>query len=210
MSAESIKEKLCSGKGRELEELSQKIAAIIRSKLNFNFELDDLTSEVALILLEKREELCRRDFNLSFLVVVVKNRLMDRYVRRKFLQTVSLFESEEEGKSLEETLEGETFNAIALLNAQEAVELLKRELSDREFETLCFRVHSALYRRENNPFLKASSKDAKNQAWSRLRPKVERLLKEFDFSLEEMGIFGELLMSECLKRIRLSNCSEEK
>jgi DNA-directed RNA polymerase specialized sigma24 family protein len=211
MSVEKVKEKLCGGSGEELKELSAKIAAIIKREFSSRLDFEDLASEVALILLEKREELCkRRSLNLSFLVITVRNRLIDKHVRKKSLQTVSIFEKEEESRSLEESLEGETFNALALLNAREAVELLKGELSEKELETLCFRVHSALYRKEENPFLREKSKDARDKAWSRLRPKVEKLLKEFDFSPEEAGIFGELLLSECLKKFRLSNCPEGK
>jgi len=211
MRAEDIKEKLCSGSGEGIGELSKKIASIIRKEFSSKVEFDDLVSEVALILLEKREEFCRRSsFNFSFLVIAVRNRLIDRYLRKKSLQTVSISEEKEESRTLEESLEGEAFNAVALLNAQEAVELLKRELSEKELETLCFRVHSALYRKEENPFLVGKSRDAKDKAWSRLRPKVEKLLKEFDFTLEEAGLFGELLLSECLKKFRFNNCPEGK
>ena len=204
MSAEKIKEKLCKGKGEEIEELSRKIAGIIQKEFSTKLEFEDLVSEVALILLEKRKEFCsREELNLSFLVISVRNRLIDRYLRKKSFQTVSISEKqEEEERLLEERLEASPFNVIALLNAREAVELLQKELTEKELEVLCYRVHSALYKKEENPYLKDKSRNARDKAWSRLRPKVEKLLKEFDFDLEEAGIFGQLLLSECQKKFR--------
>ena len=211
MNAETIKEKLCQNK-EGIKELSEKVAAILKREFRSELEFEELVSETALILLEKRGELCQRErLCLSFLVVMVRNRLIDRYLRRKKFQTVSIFhETEENGKSLEEKLEGDPFNIIALLNGEEALELLKNELNDREFEVLCFKVHSALYKREENPFLAGRSRNAKDQAWSRLRPKVERILKKFDFSLEDMEVLSQLILSECFRKFRLSNRPEEK
>jgi RNA polymerase sigma factor (sigma-70 family) len=204
MSAEKIKEKLCKGKGEEIEELSQKIAGIIRKEFGAKLEFEDLVSEVVLILLEKREEFCsRKEINLSFLVISIRNRLTDKYLRKKSFQTVSISEKqEEEERPLEERLEASPFDVIALLNAQEAVEHLKKELTEKELEILCYRVHSAFYKKEENPYLRDKSRNARDKAWSRLRPKVEKLLKEFNLDGEEAGIFGQLLLSECQKRFR--------
>jgi DNA-directed RNA polymerase specialized sigma24 family protein len=207
MNAEAVKETLCGGKEERLNELIRLVAATIKKKFKeFDgiLEFEELVSETALILLEKKEELCRRQkVNFSFLVKVVRNRLIDKYTRKKQLLTESLFEGEEEDeRALEQKLEGAPFNPIVLLNAREALERLKEELSDREFEILCHKVHSALYKKEENPYLKGKSRAAKDKAWSRLRPRVEKLLKEFDLELEEMDILKELIMSECERRFR--------
>jgi len=203
MSAESIKEQLC-GKNGGLENLARRIAAIVSSEFSQVLEFEDLVSETALILLERKSQLCSRPkINLSYLVITVKHRLTDKFLRKKHLKTQSIYEGESEGeRTIEDTLKVPAVHPIIYLNAKEALERLKEELSDKEFEILCYRAHSALYPKEENPFLRDKSRAAKDKAWSRLRPKVEKILEDFGFNIKDVGVFGELLMSECERKFR--------
>jgi hypothetical protein len=196
-------EKFC--KGENVVELSKEIAKILFKNFKSAVEtVQELESEVVLVLLERKEKLCREPERLSFsyLVLSVRNALVDKFFRSKKISSLLFSEiSEENGSPLKIKAEG--FSPLSLLNVREAFEKLKKELSEKEMEILCYYFHSVLYRKEEKPFLKNKSQDAKYKAWSRLRPKVKELLKNYDLTEKEIGLLGELLLSEFSRNERL-------
>lgn len=197
-----VRKKLC--KEMELEELTKDISRILYKNFFQLFEsFEELQSEVTVTLLESRQKLCSKEkLNLAFLVTSVRNRLIDKFFRSKKLEATEFSDLEdEEGNRLEVPYE-DNISPIALLNVREAIEELKSELKESEIETLCYYLFSVMYRKEENPFLKEKSSDARYKAWSRLRPKVGEILKPFEFSEEEMKLMAELLLSEFLMEER--------
>ncbi|TCK06216.1 hypothetical protein [Phorcysia thermohydrogeniphila] len=200
----SLVEKLC--KEKEIAELCREIARALSKNFKTVVETtEELESEVALVLLERKEKLCKELERISFayLLLTVKNALIDKFFRSKNTLTVLFSESSEESNFLS-TLKAENFSPVSLLNVKEAIKKLKEVLSKGELETLCYYFHSVLYRKDENPFLSEKSQDAKYKAWSRLKPKVRELLKDYDLTEEEIRLLGELLLSEFLKKNRFN------
>jgi len=180
----------------EIYEIAQAVAKVLFKKIKFQFieDLDDLTSEVAVILLEKRELFCSlKELRFSYVVAAVRNHLFDKYIRKNYLDEKNLDEIEEPVFAN---------NYIEEIATKEAIEKLKRELTEKEMETFLYFLFSTFYKKEENPFLSNKSRDAKYKAWSRLKPKVAEILKEFDFTGEEMKKLGEALLSEYLPKSR--------
>jgi len=196
-------EKFCREK--EVTELCKELAKALSKNFKTVVETtEELESEVAIVLLERREKLCKEleRISFSYLLLTVKNALIDKSYRSKNPLTVLFSESSEENDPLL-TLKAQNPSPVSLLNVKEAVKKLKETLPERELETLCYYFHSVLYRKDENPFLKGKSQDAKYKAWSRLKPKVKELLKDYHLTEEEIGLLGELLLSEFLKKNRL-------
>ncbi len=189
-----------------------KISRTITSAIYKDFKtvvecFEELESEVTLVLIERKEKLCKRkDLNLSFLILSVRNALIDKFFRTKnsrlFTVIFSDMEDEEKGKRIEILLEESSLHPIALLTVKEALKELKNSLSSSELETLCYFFHSKLHRKETNPFLKEKSPDAKYKAWSRLKLKVREILKPFELTEDELRLIAEALLSEFKKEVR--------
>lgn len=200
-----IIDKLFDEKG--LEELAEQITKILFKRFHLgSYDYEDLKSEVVLFLLENRQKFKRANsLNFSYLVVATRNYFTDKFLRRKrIVASISLDRSltEEEETPIEVPDEGE-IPPVVLLNIKEAFGLLKENLKESELETLCYYFHSVLYRKDDNPFLADKSQDAKYKAWSRLRPKISKLLLPFEFTEQEMKLLAEILLSECLQKKRL-------
>jgi len=197
----SIREKFC--KEGNITEIARDISRLMMKNFKSVFEsYEELESEIAVILLEKRGTICRKkEVNLSLLTIIVRNALIDKFFRSRKFNELVFSEFEGNGNSLDTVDEGE-LSPLSLINVNEAVRLVKGSLSKNELETLCYYLHSVLYRKEENPFLRGKSKDAKYKAWSRLRPKVSELLSPFRFSDAEMRLFSEILLSEFLRKNR--------
>jgi len=197
----NLKEKLCNE--GNFPELVKDVTKLIMKNFQSVVEsFEELESEVALVLLEKRATLCKkREINLSLLSMVVRNSLIDKFFRSRKVKEMNFSELETDGSSFDTPNERE-LSPLSLINVNEAVRRVKKSLSESELETLCYYLHSVLYRKEENPFLREKSKDAKYKAWSRLRPKVSELLSPFGFSDAEMKLFSEVLLSEYLSKNR--------
>jgi len=199
----NLVEKLC--KGENVAELSKEVTKVLLKNFKSAVETtQELESEVTLVLLERRDKLCKEPGRISFsyLVLTVRNALIDKFFRSKNVLTVLFSESSEEDNFLS-TLKAENLSPLSLLNIKEAIRKLKENLSEGELETLCYYFHSVLYRKDKNPFLSEKSQDAKYKAWSRLRPKVRELLKDHDLTEKEIRLLGELFLSEFLRKNRL-------
>ncbi len=195
MSVDNLKDELCSKEG--VGKIAEQIAKFMLKHFR-NLSLQELVSEVALILLEKRKELCKKEvLELPFLAVVVRNRLYDKFFRKKEIGSINFSNLEGGDERRFEERIAVSHKITSLLTVKEAVNLLKEKLSQREIEILCYYLHSVIYRKEENPFLAGKSQDAKYKAWSRLKPKIREILKDFYFSEEEMRLFSELFLSEC-------------
>ncbi len=194
----NLKEKLC--KEKDIKELVRDVTRIILKNFWSVVEsFEDLESEVTVVLLEKRESLCRKkEINLSLLSMVVRNALIDKFFRSKKLNETFFSELEESGFDAE----GKELPPLSIINVNEAIRRVKESLNESEIETLCYYLYSVLYRKEENPFLREKSRDAKYKAWSRLKPKVSEILSPFDFSDDEIRLFAERLLSEFLRKNR--------
>ncbi|MEO2069685.1 MAG: hypothetical protein ABGX27_09300 [Desulfurobacteriaceae bacterium] len=193
----------------DFEKVVSKLESIIGDKFGYLFESkDDLKSEIALILLEKKEKLLKApNLRFGYLVATVKNALQDKFVKKKRLLYCSFsdsFESDKEnddkGYSFEELIKDESIPEVVKVLVFDYVKFLKERLKDSELEVLCYRFWNEIYKREENPFLKDKSENAKHKAWSRLRPKISELLS--DFSEEELILFIRVFMSEVCQRNR--------
>jgi len=194
----NLKEKLC--KEGKITEIVKDVTRIIMKNFRSVVEsFEELESEVAVILLEKKNSLCRKkEINLSLLSMVVRNALIDKFFRSKKLSETFLSELEDSGFDAEKR----ELPPLSIINVNEAIRKVKESLNENEIETLCYYLYSVLYRKEENPFLKEKSRDAKYKAWSRLKPKVSEILSPFDFSDDEIRLFAEKFLSEFLKKNR--------
>ncbi len=197
----NLKEKLC--KDGEIAEVVKDVSRLIAKNFWSVVEsFEELESEVAVVLLEKKPNLCKKGkINLSLLSMVVRNALIDKFFRSKKLNELAFSEFEEEGSSFD-AVDKRELPPLSIINVNEAVRKVKETLSESEIETLCYYLYSVLYRKEENPFLKEKSKDAKYKAWSRLKPKISEILSPFDFSEEEMKLFARNFLSEFLRKTR--------
>jgi len=197
----SIKEELCVKE--DITELSKKIAAKLREKFKTVFETtQEIESEVVVILLERKESFCKKEqLTFNYILLSVRNALIDRYFRVKESSVVKVsIEDEENPIDVEEKRE---LSPVSLLAVREAFEILKESLTKSEYEILCYYFFSVLYRKEENPFLEEKSEAARYKAWSRLKPKVQEILKDFELEEEEMKKLGFLVTSDCLSKKRL-------
>jgi|GEM_PF-6231246 uncharacterized protein (UPF0335 family) len=203
----NIREVLCAKK--DIAGLCKKIATVLKSKFKSVFEtVEELESEVAVILLEKREVFCKEEeLSLGFLITSVRNALIDKYFRGKKKLPTELFSDKEkedkEGKKRPEEFEfKEELSLISFLTVREVFEKLRESFSENEYETLCYYFYSVLHKNEENPFLSEKSASAKYKAWSRLKPKVRKILEEFELEEEEVKCLAHLVMSDCLDKNR--------
>jgi hypothetical protein len=202
----NVKKVFCQ-EGKVLK-ISRSVASSIYTDFKTVVEsFEELESEVTLVLIERKEKLCQREnLNLGFLILSVRNALIDKFFRAKnsrpFTVIFSDMEDEESGKRIELLLEESSLHPVTLLTVKEAVKELKSSLSPLELETLCYFFHSQFHRKEPNPFLREKSQDAKYKAWSRLKPKVRELLKPFEPTEEELRLIAETLMSEFKAKVR--------
>jgi hypothetical protein len=197
----SIKEELCVKE--DITELSKKIAAKLREKFKTVLETtQEIESEVVVILLERKESFCKKEqLTFNYILLSVRNALIDRYFRVKESSVVKVsIEDEENPIDVEEKRE---LSPVSLLAVREAFEILKESLTKSEYEILCYYFFSVLYRKEENPFLEEKSEAARYKAWSRLKPKVQEILKDFELEEEEMKKLGFLVTSDCLSKKRL-------
>ena len=194
----NLKEKLCS-EGKISEIVKDVTKLILRNFRSVVESFEELESEVAVVLLEKKDSLCRKkEINLSLLSMVVRNTLIDKFFRSKKLSETFFSELEDSGFDAEKR----ELPPLSIINVNEAIRKVKESLNENEIETLCYYLYSVLYRKEENPFLKEKSRDAKYKAWSRLKPKVSEILSPFDFSDDEIRLFAERLLSEFLRKNR--------
>jgi len=211
-----IKKLLCKGiKTKEEEKefvslVGWLFSRIKKENLFFeeNMEDDDIKNWIVEILLSKRSYICSRErVSLSLLHTIVRNHLIDtmRTTKEKKKEKISLDEIIEDSGERDNRLEDKSgINPIDLLFIDEVVEFLKRTLTDREKETLCFEVFKVWKETEENPFLSTLSNDAKYQAKSRLIKKIRKFLpKEYvgETSRELAKIFIGKVMSEICEKI---------
>jgi len=170
-----------------------------------------LKGEVWKIILEKRNALKDRDnINFSFLYTIVKNHFLDTYVKKKIISaetetdiknrisTTSETEAEPLGAEIFSLMDTEYVKRIFIL---ELIDIVTKELSERELEILCWNIHRA--RKEENPFLKRMSSDAKYKAWNRLKPKLAEIFKKCGgVNEEEFFLFCEIFSSEICTEFR--------
>ncbi|SNR65755.1 hypothetical protein [Desulfurobacterium atlanticum] len=152
-----------------------------------------LESEVVRIILEKRQKLQdREEVSFSFLYTIVKNKLIDEYVKKK---TVTGSEP------IEADVFKEDVNYVRKIFILELVEIVKENFSERELEILCWVISKE--RKEESGFLKEMSQNAKYKAWSRLKPKLSDVFKNCGgVNEEEFFLFCEIFMSEICSRFR--------
>lgn len=222
-----IKESLCTKdlKQENLKKLVRNIFLWLRRKeiipnlkseqLFMGMDINDFEEEILCLILEKRDYICSRDIvSFSLLCTIVKNYFVDKYLRKPetFKKFISIHEpiTDDDEVTLEDTISDATDSPEAFneyIYIFEILEILKKSLSDREKETLCYMIYKELNSKKN-PFLMELSSDAKYQSVSRLRKKIKKLLgnesiKEIleNISPERARTFIKLTMSEICKNL---------
>jgi|GEM_PF-7050902 RNA polymerase sigma factor (sigma-70 family) len=217
---------------KQFEELVRKISYYVKKTLPEWFtdlaylDDEDIQSEVIVVLLQKREYICNKEkVTITLLTTIVRNHFIDMIRKKKRYVSEEAYISEEAfkgskdnnnpnqrtiGDLLEEdsspTIESPDSEAeiIESIFIEEFVDCLKNTLKEREKETLCFKLLEA--RQENdNPFLSSLSREAKYQAWSRLKKSLRnnRCVEDFTMeSVEMAAVFVERFLSEICEKKR--------
>jgi DNA-directed RNA polymerase specialized sigma24 family protein len=173
---------------------------------------EEIAGEIVLLLFEKRNYICSREkVTFSLLRRIIKNHFIDKIKASFRFQEVSKTSTfsdntNENGRlMIEDEVDNPTLT-IEYILVDEYVDFLRENLTDREKEILCFEVFNVQGRTENNPFLSQLSRDARYQAWSRLKRKIrkifsEELLNTEDISPEFALVFVDRVMSEICEKI---------
>ena len=199
----NIKKELCVKKN--ITELSKSIAIKLKEKFKTVLEtVQEIESEVAVILLEKREIFCKKEqLTFSYVLLAIRNALIDNYFRIKESTVVKISIDSDSDENPIDIEEKKKLSPVSILAIGEAFQILQEALTPNEYETLCYYFFSVLYRKEENPFLKEKTEAAKYKAWSRLKPKIQKLLKDFDLEEPEMKELALRITSDCLSKKRL-------